>query len=385
MRLISSFDTEKQAYTLYALLLKEGIQNTYEPFQDETTHQKRYRLWVYDENDFEISLEWAERYRNHPDEQMFQNLQAPLISSLPPSQGSTDNGLDSLEPIPPLQKNRFSFSLTHWIIAICVFLFMWIDIQETQLTAAKGPVAAQISFTPVQQALLFDDPSDFQRQTDLFLDAHDLKPYKEVKDLPPRILADLRRLEQVPIWRGFYNQWVTARKAKGEALATPPLFEKIRQDQWWRLFTPCLMHRDFLHILFNLAWIWILGRQIDERLRPWRVIPLILIIGIVSNVAQYLMSGPFFLGISGVVVGLAGFIWMRQRIAPWEGYPLSKATFLFLIIFVLSMLALEWITLGIEFFSAVSVMPMIANTAHVVGGLCGMFLGKFSFFGRRLK
>jgi GlpG protein len=193
------------------------------------------------------------------------------------------------------------------------------------------------------------------------------------------------RLEAVPMWKGVVHEWKSSRQTAGQEVSTPPLFEQIRQGQYWRLFTPCLMHRDFLHILFNLAWVWILGRQIDERLRPWRVIPLLLIIGIVSNVAQYLMSGPFFMGYSGIVVGMAGFIWMRQRVAPWEGYPLSRSTCLFLMIFVLSMLALEWITLGIEWFSAISLMPAIANTAHVIGGLTGMLLGRFSCFGRSLK
>ena len=32
-------------------------------------------------------------------------------------------------------------------------------------------------------------------------------------------------------------------------------------------------------------------------------------------------------------MGMAGFIWMRQRKAPWEGYPLHPSTFSFLGLF----------------------------------------------------
>ena len=46
MRLIGTFDTEKEAYTFYSFLLKEGIQNIYEPFTMMNQHKKRYRIWI---------------------------------------------------------------------------------------------------------------------------------------------------------------------------------------------------------------------------------------------------------------------------------------------------------------------------------------------------
>ena len=50
----------------------------------------------------------------------------------------------------------------------------------------------------------------------------------------------------------------------GKTAKEIPLFEKIRQGELWRLFTPCILHRDFLHILFNMIWVWILVKQIEE-------------------------------------------------------------------------------------------------------------------------
>jgi len=120
------------------------------------------------------------------------------------------------------------------------------------------------------------------------------------------------------------------------------------------------------------------------RLRKMKICLLILIIGVLSNIAQYLVSGPYFLGFSGVVVGLAGFIWVRQKRAPWEGYPLQKGTALFLLFFVLAMFAIELITFGLQLFSIIQVTPNIANTAHIIGGLTGMLLGRFSFFSRKM-
>ena len=82
---------------------------------------------------------------------------------------------------------------------------------------------------------------------------------------------------------------------------------------------------------------------------------------------------------------MAGFIWVRQKKAPWEGYPLQKATLLFLLFFVLAMFVLQIVTFGLKIFSVVQITPVIANAAHIVGGLVGMLLGCFSFFGRRMS
>ncbi|MBS0652564.1 MAG: hypothetical protein JSR39_03460, partial [Verrucomicrobia bacterium] len=72
MRLIGTFDTEKEAYTLYSFLLKEGVQNVYEPFQDEQQHKKRYRIWVFDEDDLARAIEWLEKFQENPHAPEFQ-------------------------------------------------------------------------------------------------------------------------------------------------------------------------------------------------------------------------------------------------------------------------------------------------------------------------
>ncbi len=143
------------------------------------------------------------------------------------------------------------------------------------------------------------------------------------------------------------------------------------------------MHHDFLHILFNMVWVWILVKQLESRMNRGKICLLILVIGVISNIAQYLVSGPFFLGFSGVIVGLAGFIWVRQKKAPWEGYTVQKSTILFLLFFVLAMCLLEILTFLLQLFSIINIAPNIANTAHIVGGITGWCLGKVSFFGRK--
>jgi len=383
MRLVGDFDKEKEAYVFYAFLLKEGIENTYEPFQDKKSGHKRYHVWIYDEDEYEPALDWLERYRTHPNDPLFQDVQQPIISTTPeeyPESDIEDMEWNTKVKIKP-KLHRAALSLTNLLIVLCAALFLWNNLQEAEILKAKGPLAVQISFTPLQEALIFDEPLSFRYIQEL-IDSYPLQNYKELKELPADAQALFQKAESAPMWRGIYAAVVQARQSGWDSLRNTPMFEKISEGEIWRIFTPCLLHRDFLHILFNMAWLWVLGKQIEQRLKRWKMILLIIIIGVVSNVAQYLMSGPYFLGFSGVVVGMAGFIWMRQRCAPWEGYPLQKATALFILFFVGAMFALELLVFFLQFFNIGNLSANIANTAHIIGGLCGMVLGRFSFFSR---
>jgi GlpG protein len=381
MRLIGTVDTENQAYAFYSFLLKEGIQNIYEQFSEEKTNQKKYRIWVYDEDDLEKSIEWLKNFKEHPDDPQFLSPEIPVVPTPPPPNYAEISEKEDLKWQPvrsmPIQRRRSPFTLTNLIIILCSFLFLWNDFQEAEIVKDKGPVAVEIALTPIMQSLLFDFPASYKYVQEM-LDKFPMNTYKEQKDLPPDAQALLKQAEDAPSWKGIFT-YFEQRKTN----ASIPMFEKIRQGEVWRLFTPCVLHRDFLHILFNMIWVWILTKQIEARLSKWKICLMILILAVVSNVAQYFMSGPFFLGFSGVIVGMAGFIWMRQKTAPWEGYPLEKGTVLFLLFFVIAMFALELLTFSLQLFSVIKLTPNIANTAHVVGGLVGMLLGRVSFFSRR--
>jgi len=182
--------------------------------------------------------------------------------------------------------------------------------------------------------------------------------------------------DTVPGWNGLYALLL------GQS-DTGPLFFQISHGEIWRLFSPAFLHRDLMHLAFNMLWLWVLGRPIEERIGAVRTVVLTLILAAVSNTAQYLMSGPLFLGYSGVALGLAGFTWSREKIAPWEGYPLHRSTVLFLVIYVLALMGLQVVSFILMFFKNVSFSASIANTAHIAGALTGLSLGRLKFFAHR--
>ncbi len=136
---------------------------------------------------------------------------------------------------------------------------------------------------------------------------------------------------------------------------------EIRQGQIWRLFTPMFLHFGIMHILFNMLWLRDLGSMIEARKSPWFLLMLVLVIAAVSNVAQYWHSGPTFGGMSGVVYGLLGYVWMQGKFNPASGLVLHPQTVTLMIV---------WFFLCLSGF-----MGNIANTAHAVGAIVGIGWG----------
>ena len=130
-------------------------------------------------------------------------------------------------------------------------------------------------------------------------------------------------------------------------------FPEIRQGQIWRLFTPIFIHFGVMHILFNMLWLRDLGSMIEARKGTWTLLVLVLVISATSNLGQYWASGPSFGGMSGVVYGLLGYVWMQGRYNPSGGLALHRQTVAMMII---------WF-----FLCLFQIIPHVANAAHGVG------------------
>ena len=145
----------------------------------------------------------------------------------------------------------------------------------------------------------------------------------------------------------------------------PQLSVDVFLSEPLRLIGPALFHFSWLHIVFNTMWWWQLGGSIEKQLGKVTLINLFFISAIASNVGQYLVTGPNFGGLSGVVYALVGFVWWFGYLAPEQGLSLSKPLVGFL---------LFWLALGF-----VDLLPVnMANTAHLVGLLSGCLFALFT-------
>ena len=146
-----------------------------------------------------------------------------------------------------------------------------------------------------------------------------------------------------------------------------PLSDSLAQGQWWRLFTPMLIHFGWLHLAMNAMWYWELGRRIEYRQGGVMLLGLSLGFGLVSNVVQYLASGPsLFGGLSGVLYGLLGHCWIFQLLAPTPAYRLPRGVVAMMLIWLLVCLSGVIDLLG---------FGSIANGAHVGGLVIGCLTG----------
>jgi GlpG protein len=158
--------------------------------------------------------------------------------------------------------------------------------------------------------------------------------------------------------------FITEYEITGRYLEWQKGLPEIRSGQVWRLFTPIFIHFGVMHLFLNLLWLFDLGTMIERRQGLWRLALLILIIGCLSNVAQFVRHGPAFGGMSGVVYGLIGYIWLRGKFDPNSGLFLHSTTVTMAVIWY-------FLCLG-------GLVGNIANTVHTVGFAVGLAWGYLS-------
>lgn len=309
MRQIGTLQTQAQADRFTAFLITQGISAVAEPEPD------CWAVWVRDEDQVTPAREALEEFRRNPDDARYHGVLRTAQAVLHEEAKRRELARKNVVTVgahrgPPRMQ---SAPLTAVIIGLCVVLFV------------MSGFGRRANSTPLR-ALMFSDVA-----------------HRQTADWDETRLAD-RLID-------------------------------IRQGQWWRLITPIFLHGDVLHLLFNMIMFHIFARTIEARKGSAALGAMILVIALVSNAAQglapatwgTLAGGPFFLGMSGVVYGLMGYLWLKTVYDPGSGLYVNLGTVFFL---------LGWMTLGLTgvFRDA---MPM-ANLAHVCGLLAGMALGYVS-------
>lgn len=147
------------------------------------------------------------------------------------------------------------------------------------------------------------------------------------------------------------------------------IFFKTASGEYWRLLTPIFLHFSLMHIVFNMLWLWDLGRRVELRQGPWQLLLIVVLIGAGSNIAQALFAGPnIFGGMSGVDYGLLGYCWLWGWLRKDPVLHVPKAVMIAMVAIML--LSMTGIT---EFVGG----PAVANAAHVGGFIMGLLLGGY--------
>lgn len=139
--------------------------------------------------------------------------------------------------------------------------------------------------------------------------------------------------------------------------------QAVDEGEWWRIFTPVLLHASPMHIMFNMWALWVLGPQVERG------------VGTLPFVGLYLAGagagGAFFfvtnevgiaVGASGAIFGLFGvwLNWAIRRRNTMHGQALLRQIGFLLLI-----------NAAIPF-----LIPRIAWEAHLGGLIAGFVIGE---------
>jgi GlpG protein len=367
MRLITTFDSDSVGHRFSSFLLEKKIANRYEPFLDEN-RSEHYRIWVYDEDQVPDAYRWLELFEKQPNDPQF--IVKPKIVPL------FEKEEDKIIPIPKKPGRSEHAPLTYFLIALCGFFFIWTQLTSPQLHKIPHGIPATSISSPVYKAFLYDYPAAYEI-IDQLVRIFGIQALEDPDALPSEGKYLYLKFLNTPYWKGYYDKVIQYFHHPDEGWDwNEPLFEKIREGEIWRLMSPCFLHSDIFHIFFNMIWLLILGREMEPKLGAWRLAIFMIITGVFSNTAQYFMSGPNFIGFSGVICAMLAYIWMRQRIAPWEGYKIQTATMNLMAFFILALVALQTASFFGELLFRLNFGVPIANTAHIAGAFIGFILGK---------
>lgn len=137
----------------------------------------------------------------------------------------------------------------------------------------------------------------------------------------------------------------------------------VAAGEWWRMFTVVLLHANFMHILFNMWALWVLGPQIEREAGGARFLALYLAAAAAGSALAFHLGSPGDVGVgaSGAIFGLFG-VWLagavRHRRTAYGRYLLSQLLFLLAINAALPLL-----------------IPGISWQAHLGGLISGYVIG----------
>lgn len=326
MRQIGTLSSQPLAIRFTDYLLTQGIHSKADPSRDgECT------IWIHEENQVDQARTELEAFRSNPDDPRYQNA------------AEEASGIRKMEQLRERERRK--------------------NVREVK--PRGGPIRAGLSAAPVTRSIIAicvvvvllgkffpNDIGNFIYDNFSFMSLEDQQIYRVSPD--------------------------------------PNSLRTIERGQIWRLFTPALLHARvgnmfILHIGFNMYMLYMLGPILEQRLGSIHFLILNLGLALFSNLAQGVIpmllydtpfeqfekfyGSPFFLGYSGVLYGLFGYLWVRSNNDPTFGIMMAQSSIMILMVWFF----LCWI----------GFMGNVANLAHTGGLVAGIVIGYITAMSRQ--
>ncbi|GAA4421329.1 rhomboid family intramembrane serine protease [Bremerella cremea] len=337
MRQIGKLSSENEAARFTDYLLTLGIHSKADPAQ-----QGEWSVWIHEENQVEQARTELEAFRSNPDDARYRKASDEAAGIRKMEQLREKERRKNIHEVkhrsPGMGTGTTGAPVTRGILALCIGILL-LGVFDSNYSLQEPGIGDQ-----VYNALSFLSPED--------------------------LFAYLNSPE-------------------------PNSLKTIERGQVWRLITPAILHQRpapnhqgmgwILHIGFNMYMLYMLGPTLERRIGSLHFLLLNLALAIASNLAQGVIpmllygtdlsvyeryyGGVSFLGYSGVLYGLFGYIWARSNNDLTFGLRMDQSSVVILMVWFF----LCWF----------GMMGGVANLAHTGGLVAGLGLGYVAAIMRR--
>ena len=303
MRQLTSISGKSSAEAFVAYLVTQDISTHVEP---DTTEADKWDIWIRDEDKTEFAREAHHQFLQSPNDPKFRQAVDQARSILKEQkQKSIERRKNIQNPVSRVNPSLFSGRLpplTLTLILICVFFgVVKFLLSDGTQSGGLGSLAMQkLGFVDLKLYLMSGDPA-----------------------------ASLKR------------------------------------GELWRVLTPAFLHGDPLHLLLNMLALANLGRVTERLEGTGKYALIVLFVAICSHLLQGLtptqwFGSPNFVGISGVIMGLLGYLGIKTTLRPDLGFFLPPQAY---------------IMTGLILVLGFSKEMNLANLAHLGGLVAGIAIG----------
>jgi membrane associated rhomboid family serine protease len=142
--------------------------------------------------------------------------------------------------------------------------------------------------------------------------------------------------------------------------ATSGHFNFNHVGDYFRIFSHILGHANWDHLLGNFTLILLMGPILEEKYGSKKLLVMILFTAFATGAIYTLFWDTGIMGASGVV-------FMMILLGSMVNFKSGTLPVTFILVTVLF--------LGREFYDSFAKENNVANTAHILGGICGMIFG----------
>jgi len=350
MRELTTISDRQQASRFGAYLAVEAIEATVEEDGGE------WAIWVHNDDDLSRAEGMLEEFRQDPGHERYENAERKVRHVLKEADRLRKESAKKQVDLKKRWEGSWwhCYPATYIMIGICVVVSLvctdWSDVKISRFGVPR--LCNDTDSVLLQKLGMFGEPS-----VDVYF-----------QSLATQMMGQLVQQNGMPAVEGGANGGLQLQEpsefagrvmhAQAVTEATVPIFQS---GEIWRFITPIFIHLDCIHILFNMMILRSIGTGIEFLRGTRRFVILCLLLAVFSNLVQLYWGGWRFGGMSGVIFGLIGYVWMKGKTQPHVGLGMPQQSVVYFML---------WLVLCMT-----GAFGPIANGAHVGGLVLGVLIG----------